>query len=235
MSYDELIEFVTEMNLPEDDLGDEALVMHLRRMRDLDLPKPEVVIFNPSNAARTVGWEEFLPYSEDRSFLRSSHEIGPDMTVRLAKRRMIREADSGMYKVRSVHLGNPDDEKLFLPPVARQKVVDELSPKKPVSFDYLCSEYRDRPGLLIYLFGIGIGPETSLSKFTESDSIELGHGRCPTVGYSVSFPRSEQLKGKSKKEIDEIVRETKRSYKVSLVYSRNRELGAYQEEFEDDE
>lgn len=111
-----------------------------------------------------------------------------------------------------------------------------MEKKKPVSFDYICSEEREAPGLLIYLFAVAVGPDKSADKFSEEDKADfcLGHGRMPTIGYTVSLPRSENLKGKSSKEIAKIVRKTKHSYMVGKVWSRLQEVSAY-EGYEDDE
>lgn len=234
VEYSRLIDFINEIDLPEDDLGNEALANHLKKMDRMGLASPKVVVFNQKNS-RPVKWSEFLGES-DRNFINNAeHEFLPERKIRLAKRRMIRDADNSTYKVSSVHLGNPDDEKLFISERARKVVQAELGNKKPVSFDYICSDERDAPGLLIYLFAIAVGPDKLLESFTEEDKAAfcLGHGQVPTVGYTVSLPRSENLKGKTSKEIAEIVRQTKHSYMVGKVWSRLQEVSAY-EGYEDE-
>ena len=227
VSYSDVIEFITEMDLPEDDLGNGALIKHLRKMEEMNLAATRVVLFNQMGKPRKLKWEaeEKGLSDEDRSFLSEPFKLLPGVEVNLAKRRMMRDGD-GFIKVRSVHLGNSDDEKLFLSVEERELVAESSGPRKAVSFDYLCSDERDFPGLLIYLFGVAVGPDGEIS---------LAHGRVPTVGFSVSLPRSDHLKGKSQDEIKKIVRETKHSYMVGKVYSRNLELGAYEDEYEDDE
>jgi len=81
-----------------------------------------------------------------------------------------------------------------------------------------------------------VGPGNRWKKLTEDEKsdVHLGHGHVPTVGYTVSLPRPENLKGKSSKEISRIVKNTKQSYRVGKVYSRLQEVSAY-EEYEDDE
>ena len=144
----------------------------------------------------------------------------------------MKEDSRGVYKVKSIHLGNSDDEKFFLSPAARQAVIDQSAPEKiPVSFDYICSDERDCPGLLIYLFAVSVTPENATAG---EENVRLGHGRKPTLGYTVSLPRSENLKGKSQAEIRDIVRETKHSYQVNEVYAKLQDLSSY-EEYEDDD
>ena len=149
---------------------------------------------------------------------------------------MIQDADNGNYKVTSVHLGNPDDEKMFISETARESVRLDYEGKKPVSFDYICSEEREAPGLLIYLFAVAVGPDKKLVNFSDDDKadLHLGHGRKPTIGYTVSLPRPENLKGKTSQEIAKIVRDTKHSYMVGKVWDRLQEVSAY-EGYEDDE
>jgi hypothetical protein len=234
VEYSRLIDFINEMDLPEDDLGNQALTNHLRKMKEMGLAKPKVVVFNQGNS-RPVKWAESLD-GADKSFINTEYEFLPGQKIQLAKRRMIKDADNGTYKVTSVHLGNPDDEKLFISKPARKAVREELRDKKPVSFDYICSDEREAPGLLIYLFAVAVGPDKPWEKFSDEDKddLHLGHGRMPTIGYTVSLPRSENLKGKSSQEIAKIVKETKHSYLVGKVWSRLQEVSAY-EGYEDDE
>lgn len=235
VEYSRIIDFINEMDLPEDDLGNQALTNHLRKMDDLGLALPKVIIFN-QNSSGTVQWAESLE-GKDKSFInRSEHKLLPSLKIHLAKRRMIQDADNGTYKVASVHLGNSDDEKLFISKDARKVVRDELENKKPVSFDYICSEEREAPGLLIYLFAVAVGPDKPWAKFSEEDkaALRLGHGHMPTIGYTVSLPRPENLKGKTSQEIAKIVKKTKHSYMVGKVWSRLQEVSSY-EGYEEDE
>ena len=235
VEYSSLINFINDMDLPEDDLGNQALTSHLRKMEDLGLARPKVVVFNQKNT-HPVKWAEFLD-KKDRSFINSpGYDFLPDLKVKLARRRMIKDVDNGNYKVTSVHLGNPDDEKLFISPLARKAVQNDLEGKKPISFDYICSEERESPGLLIYLFAVAVGPDKRLDKFSDEDkaALRLGHGHEPTIGYTVSLPRPENLKGKTSKEIAKIIRNTKHSYRVGKVWSQLQEMSTY-EGYEEDE
>lgn len=229
VKYNDLIEFIERIDLPEDDLGNQALIRHLEKMEKAELGLPKVILFNQAGS-RKVKWEKGLT-EEDRSFINSKYEFIDGTQITLAKRRMLRDKENGTLKVTSVHLGNPDDEKLFLSESEQKRVADE-STNAPVSFNYICSEDRDYPGLLIYLFAVAV--EKGRSNDDQSPSMELAHGSRPTLGYTISLPRSDNLKGKSKKEIQQIIRETKHSYQVGKVYRRNQELGAYEDiEYED--
>lgn len=229
VAYEDLIEYIERMELPEDDLGDAALKNHLKKMKDLSLGLPRVAVFNQKSLGKP-GWEQELSASE-QSFINDPYTLRDSVSLNLPKRLM--QVDKDLFKVKSVHLGNPDDEKLFLSSTERSDVADQAdqAARDPVSFDYICAADRDYPGLLIYHFAVAIKERSDSG---EADVVKLGHGLMPTVGYTISLPRSENLKGKTKKEISEIVKKTKHSYQVGKVYRRLQQISAY-EEYEDDE
>lgn len=222
VDYSEIIHFIQQMDLPEDDLGNPALVAHLKKMNESGLGLPRVILFNQTKQGNP-SWEKNLS-ADDKRFINSPYKFSEDIELILPKRRM--QESQGIYRIRSVHLGNSDDEKLFLTTDQKQKVANRLK-RKPVSFDYICSDDRDYPGLIIYLFAIALGPMDGRVE-------RLGHGQMPTVGYTVSFPRSENLKNKTSDEIKSIVKKTKHSYKVNKIHSQLQQLSSY-ETFEDDE
>lgn len=223
VAYSEIIRFVQQMDLPEDDLGNSVLITHLKKMSACGLELPRVTLFNQAGRGNPV-WEMELSKEEDRKFINSRYKFSDEIELTLPKRRM--ETSQNVYKTASVHLGNSDDEKLFLTSAQRDEVRKQ-SVREPVSFNYICSDERDYPGLIIYLFAVAVGP-------LKGKVEKLGHGQMPTVGYTISFPRSENLKGKTSEEIKAIVKETKHSYKVNKIHGRLQQLSAY-EDYEDDE
>jgi hypothetical protein len=225
VSYSDIIDYVEKMDLPEDDLGNSALITHLKKMSGADLGLPRVTLFNQAGHG-IPGWErEKLLSDDERVFINTEYPFSEQINLKLPKRRM--NVSQGVYKISSVHLGNDDDEKLFLSSDGRKSIRNQLKSKKPLSFDYICSDERDYPGLIIYLFAVAVGPPNGKVE-------KLGHGQMPTVGYTISFPRSENLKGKTSEEIRAIVKKTKHSYQVNKIYSRHQELSAY-EDYDDDE
>lgn len=229
VSYSEIVDFIDDVSFPEQSVGSKVLISHLRKMERQNLPRPKVVLFSQSLGSSV--WASKLTSKEKRfadaqySLIDQADEGGP-IRVSLPKRAMI--ASNGVYSVKSTHLGNSDDEKLFLSDEARDaiKAAVEL---RPTSADYLWSDERDFAGLLLYHFAVGV-------KDADSDQYSLGHGLSPTLGYTVSFPRPENLRGLSKQELKMLVRGTKHSYSVNKIHAEMAELGAYEEEeFEDDE
>jgi hypothetical protein len=228
VEYSDLIDFIGAVSLPEDAVGSKALISHLSRMEREGLGRPKVALFSQKGSGKPK-WAEELTYDE-REFAKAEYLLvdpglggagGDAIKVRLPKRRM--DSIDGIYSVKSVHLGNPDDEKLFLSTAAREEVMGQVGGgRAAVSFDYQCSAERDFPGLLIYHFAVGV-------ENLESGRIMLGHGKNPTLGYSLSLPRPENLKGLSQQELKKLVRETKHSYSVNKVHAAMAELGAYEE------
>jgi len=226
VAYTDIISYVEQMDLPEDDLGNSALIRQLKKMSDAGLRLPHVTLFNQAGRGNQK-WEQDLVDKDEKTFINTDYQFSDQVVLTLPKRRMV--VSQNMYKTSSNHLGNSDDEKLFLSSDERSIVKDQVERKrKPVSFDYICSDERDYPGLIIYLFAVAVGP-------LKGKVEKLGHGQMPTVGYTISFPRSENLKGKTSKEISAIVKETKHSYQVNKIHSQLQQLSAYEDYDDDDE
>ncbi len=230
VEYGEVISFIRNIDLPEDDVGDEALIEHLKMMEREGLEKIKVCLFNQSNSKKP-SWVRELP-KEDRDFLSEPYAFC-GKNLKLPKRAM--NFKDGNYYIPSVQLGNPDDEKLFLSAEARLKVSDSLA-KKAVSFDYICSEERDFPALIIYLFAV-----VNVSPFpydvNKNPKVNLVHGHSPTLGYSLSLPRPDHLKGKTSKELQQLVKKTRHSYSVNKIQSELKLIADYDDEdydFEDE-
>lgn len=231
ISYEDLIHFVEKMGLEEDDLGDAVLIRHLRSMSAAGLDKPKVAVFNQKGLG-SPKWMNLLT-PEEKSFIDTPYRFAEKLNINMPKRCM--ESRGGIYSVRSVHLGNPDDEKIFLTNQEREAVRDyktELNgdDAKPVSFDYICSDGRAYPGLLIYLFAVAIKTRNQDGSF----EYKLGHGLNTTLGYSLSFPRPENFRGMSSHELKDLVQETKHSYLVTEIHRRLQLVSPYEEEEEDE-
>lgn len=211
VSYKSIVEFIKSMDMPEDDLGNEALIKHLYDMEKRGLPRPHVCVMNQSRTQKR-GWSLKLT-DEEKSFLDSKISLGGIKGISLFSRSM--KDDGVNFKTNSVQLGNPDDEKIFLPEESRDSI--KKSNPKAASFNYLAASERDFPGLIIYPFAIGIKSPYNLR---ESDDYEvhLGHGLKPTIGFTVSIPRPDNLKNLDQAELKNLIRDTRHSYQVNKVY-----------------
>ena len=220
MSYKNLIDYVKAIDLPEDDLGNSALINQLIAMDEAGISKPKVLLFN-QNTSASPQWFKDLS-SADRDFLDTPYTVAGQKII-LPRRTM--SLDKGRFRVRSVHLGNSDDERLFLSPEHQKDIREDKSPKKPVDHDYIASEHRDFAGLKIYFFGISQRRESD-----DSNPPNLIHGHEATLGYTLSFPRPEKLRGeKTAKEIRALVKTTRHSYYLNKIHAKNKDLGAYED------
>lgn len=230
IEYSKLIDFIRNVNLPQDDVGNDALIHHLEGMQKAGLPNPKVALFNQSSSSKTQ-WEDGLS-QEDKDFINGKITFCSRNIV-MPKRAM--RFDGTLYQIPSVNLGNSDDEKIFLSSSAITKVKSLKQDSKPVSFDYIASEERDYPGLIIYLFAVAYKQPWGKPINNQEQVVRLGHGHMPTLGYSISLPRTEEIKNKTQAEIKEIINNTKHSYLLNKVQKRLKSLLDYTENYEYDE
>ena len=213
-----MIDFVSGIDLPEDDLGNQALIHQLLEMEKADLPCPKVVLFNQNSSSSPLWFKDLS--SQDQEFLDTPYPVAGEK-IKLPRRSM--NLDNQMYRVRSVHLGNSDDERLFLTQVQQQAVRDAKQ-RKSVDHDYIASRHRDFPGLKIYFFGISQRREPN-----DINPPRLIHGHEATVGYTLSFPRSEEFEGKTPQEVKNLIETTRHSYYLNKIHAKNKDLNAYED------
>lgn len=225
VDYGDVIDFIRNIDLPEDEIGNRAVISHLESMKKKGLKAPKICLFN-QKTSRNPGWVELLG-REDREFIDKEYEICGE-SITLPKRGM--NYKDGYYYIPSVQLGNPDDEKVFL---ENPEKIKERMDKKPVSFDYLCSEERDFPALIIYFFAVVNVTPFPYKKGSENTKVKLVHGHKPSLGFTISMPRIEKLKGLSNKEVLELNKSTKHEYKINKIKRELRDIANY-EDFEDE-
>ncbi len=90
------------------------------------------------------------------------------------------------------------------------------------SHHYLASAERDYPALIIYPFAIGIREPFNVVEGSDY-TVSLGHGCSISIGYSVSIPRPEHLRGLSNDELKRLLSKTRHSYQVNKVYQEQLE------------
>jgi len=218
VDYGDVIDFIKNIDLPEDDIGNRAVISHLKKMEVEGLQSPKVCLFNQNNS-RVPSWSVLLE-TGDKAFLNKPYKFC-GKHINLPKRAM--NFKDGNYYIPSVQLGNPDDEKVFL---KNPELIVNSMGKKPVNFDYLCSDERDFPALIIYLFGV-VNVTPFPFKENKNSTLKLAHGHKPTLGFTLSFPRIEKLKGLTNKEIIKLNNSTKHEYKVNKIQSKLREIADY--------
>lgn len=224
VSYTDIIDFINNIDLPEDDIGNTAVVSHLKSMEKKGLKTPKVCLFNQQKS-RSREWLKLLNESDQNLLTTPFNFCGRDIV--LPNRAM--NFKDGYYYIPSVQLGNPDDEKVFL---EHPQLIDNSTGKKTVNFDYLCSEERDFPALIIYLFGVAHVTPFPFKKDNDT-KVKLAHGQSPTLGFTLSFPRIDKLNGLTSKEVIELNKSTKHEYKINKIQMKLKELADY-DDYEDE-
>ncbi|TKF53086.1 hypothetical protein FCV63_18965 [Vibrio lentus] len=223
VDYEDVIEFISKINLPEDEIGDKALIHQLKgMMRDTTLPKFKVAIFN-QNSRGTPFWEKHISNDSERDFINTDYSFA-DLKITMPKRFL---NSNGKYLFKpSVNLGNSDDEKIFISEKSRKEIKQKKI--KAASYDYISAPERDYPTLIIYLFSVAIIDCEELPK-TEG-KFKLGHGLSPTLGYTIAIPRPEHLKIKTQVEVKKLMKATKYSYQLNKVAQRLNIVEEYSDE-----
>jgi hypothetical protein len=218
VDYIDIIDFIENIDLPEDDVGNIALISHLKSMRNNKLESPKVCLFNQRDSRKPRWWG--LLNTEDTTFINTPYPFA-GKNITLPKRGM--NFKNGNYYIPSIQLGNPDDEKIFL---KNPEFIVDSKVGKPVNFDYLCADERDFPALIIYLFAVVHVSPFPFNK-EQGTQIKLAHDHNPTMGFTLSFPRIDRLKGKTSKEIKKLNKSTKHEYKVNKIQNKLREIADY--------
>jgi hypothetical protein len=221
VDYQDVIDFIEKIDLPEDDVGNKALIHQLTAMmKDTSIPKFKVAVFNQKSIG-TTKWE--LSEKREKDFV---NEELPFAGHKIIMPKRLLNSNGKTFSRPSTNLGNSDDEKIFLSTLSR----DEIKDKKPkaVSYDYIAAPSRDYPTLTIYLFAVAIR-KTQKTNTTE-EIYKLGHGLSPTLGFTIALPRPEHLKNKTPAEIKLLIKETKYIYKLNKVAQRLNLVEEYQDE-----
>lgn len=213
VDYQDVIEFIQKIDLPEDDIGNKALIHQLTAMmKDNSIPKFKVALFNQKTIGKT-NWEVDLSEESEKLFLKNPYSFA-GTKINMPKRLL--NSNGKIFSKPSINLGNSDDEKIFLTDKSREMIKGKK--EKAVSYDYIAAPDRAYPTLIIYLFAVAIRKKQNTK--TIEEKYTLGHGLSPTLGFTIALPRPEHLKGKTPAELKDLIKETKYSYKLNKVAQR---------------
>lgn len=221
VDYQDVIDFIEKVDLPEDDVGNKALIHQLKAMmNDASIPKFKVAVFNQKTSGRT-DWE--LSKESEMLFVEKSCEFAGHEII-MPKRLL---NSNGKYLSKpSINLGNKDDEKIFL--LKEERLTIKAHKTNAVSYDYVAAPSRDYPTLIIYLFAAAI--RNNKESEPTKTIYKLGHGLSPTLGFTVALPRPEHLKGKTPAELKKLIKETKYSYKLNKIAQQLNLVEEYKDE-----
>ena len=212
VSHKSISGFLEKMQLQEDDLGDMPLLNHIRFMDENEIPNFKVVIFN-TNGGRDFLWAK----DEKHNKLAKNKKVEfAGYSINLANRTV--KSDAKLIFPPRAELGSSSDESIGLSNETILKM-KENSSKALGHFDYIRSENRDYPMLIIYLFNLAVAEP--YEKFTDKDyeniEVTLPFDK-PTVGLSISFPVLGNQKNMDNKDIAKTNRESMQLVETNKVF-----------------
>ena len=214
--HEKIIDFINQMELPEDDYGNKALISQIENLKQENMPKFRVGIHNQ----KTTGRRDWLKKINGYEDLLEPYDFC-GMKINRPARKM--NSDKKVIFRPGTQLASADDEKYFLSPEAR-KTFDS---KNSYNYDYIRYEDRDFPSLMIYLFSLGVH-EPFDDEDDENIKVRLAHSE-PSVGFSVSFPVLENQKTLDRKTLAALNKKTRFSYQTTKIW-RQMEMFHIQED-----
>ena len=241
--FEKIVDFIRKVEISDDQIvTNENLIQTIERFsKKENAPKFRVCLF--SQKTQGAWWKDAVENDLTENFNIGSINVVPAMRkVSIKGNLLIPE---------KLNLGNSDDEKLFIEPISRERMKSASDKTKLWSSDYIRNESRDFPGLMIYLFNLGIlEPEKASllesNAMGESDKIVLRNAKIafkkdePSIGYSLSLPVLENQRNMDTDELKALNRESLIQYMVNSVYEQQ-EMDLFEEtendygEYEGDE
>ncbi|MFT6604160.1 MAG: hypothetical protein ACJARO_001679 [Bacteriovoracaceae bacterium] len=216
-------EFISNTKYVEGEVSDDLILQYISKLEKLDLPKFTVCIKNINKEKKT--WWSDKPVQEGDPELPSVISLDPRLPeIKPSKRKLLKSTSGNTVCWERQEIGDKFDEKYFLDD-------PDNSEEEPSSFHYIRRSERNQPGLIIYTLAVATLPKNA----KKDDDVILGiPHKDPTISYSISFPVHENLKGRSKKEIDRISRDAKVSYVVNQIWKAlNEERVVEYEEYDE--
>ena len=211
VSYKKVIEYIAEMELKEDDLGNEALINHIKTMQLNEMPKFKVLVKSLESSDRRLKWAA-LRSEKEEEMLKNYDFCGHN--INLQKRNF--KSTGSLLFFPSAEAGSGTDEKVFLSKEEIENIIEKKSNAQ--NFQFIRSLERDFPAMIIYMFSLAIIEPYSSQDWTEENlSVEIPFD-FPTVGLSVSFPVLENNQNLSSAEMRALNYSSKVSYQTNKVY-----------------
>jgi hypothetical protein len=209
VGHDEVIEYIRSLDLVEDDFGNEALFHQIRTMKENGLPKFKLCIKNLINTSK-LKWEaddRFKEINLEEQYKFCGHDVN------LQKRNM--DSNGKVYFYPGAEMGSQTDEGLFLSESEVKKINDKYTRINPLN--YISSEKRDFPGIIIYLFSPVHIDKYKPSKVEEINTINM-ISEHPVIGVSISFPILEHHAGLDTRELKALRDASQTAYDTTVKY-----------------
>ena len=221
--HEKIVDFIRKVEISDDQIiTNENLIQTIERFcKKENAPQFRVCLF--SQKIQSAWWKEAVENDLTESFKIGGINVVPAM------RKVNSQGDQLIPE--KLNLGNNDDEKLFIEPSIRENMQASSDKTKLYSSDYIRSEGRDFPGLMIYLFNLGIlepqkANRLESSAIGEPSEIILRNAKIafkrnePSVGYSLSLPLLENQHNMDKEKLKELNKQSLIQYMVNSVYEQ---------------
>jgi hypothetical protein len=224
--YDDIINFIQEIKLQEDDLGDKALINHIKTMKNNNLPNFKVLVKSIESANKTLKWSEHRP-EKDQQMLKEYNFCGHK--INLQKRNF--KSNNKLLFFPSAEAGSGTDEKLFISKESYKNIIEKKSNAQ--NFQFIRSPERDFPAMIIYMFSLAVVSPYSSQDWTSENLIVEIPFDMPTVGLSISFPVLENDRNLTPHEMRALNNSSKISYQTNLVWRQSVLPFHMEEDYED--
>lgn len=215
VEHDDVLDYLREVDLIEDEIGDLALHNHIKKMSTKGMNRFKVLIKNVSTS-RNLTWEND-PRFKEKKLLKYYDLCG--YRLKLAKRNLKLNEERAELFFPSASMGSGTDEGLFISSDERKRVTEEHPTGKPSAHQLIVSEERNFPGLIIYLFAAAEITPYEPATSSKIEEVKIVSDK-PIVGLSVSFPLLENYKNLTANEIRHLANETKVQYQTNYVWQQ---------------
>jgi len=234
VKHSDVIKYIEDMNMIEDEIGDKGLISHIKEIRSL-IDKNFQVAFRtlskaPSDWFLNEMREDGIDFEQEYEFA-GERIIVPSRTVEKIK---------NIYKAPRTEMGQGGDESWFLSPDEIARIKEETmnrTGKQPDNKHYLRSFERDFPVLIIYPFNlILMDPykQPATQRIKGEYSLKSISNK-PMFGYAISFPIDDpELLNIDATDLRARVNETKKTYIVGEIY-RQMQMNFGDMDYEEDE
>ncbi len=218
--FEKVIDFINNMHLNDGvNVENIHVIKSIKALEKADAPKFKVCLFTAARQA-PQWWSQRIPNNDGlvSSYLMDGVNVVPGLRSTSLKNNLIQA------KVRD--LGDSNAERKFLPPAERQQVQENCLRNRAINSDYIRADSRDFPGLSIHLFNLGILSPGDAQASAEDGPQVLQSARYafpgkPSIGYSVSFPLKESMRGLSEEGFIEMNKASTHQYVVNAIYTKN--------------
>lgn len=200
VDYDEILNFIKDTDLVSSGaLTKNLMIDFVQLMKDKDCPLFKVALMGTTQRS-SLDWEKKRLMCNSLDKFKANYDItlgGFDMGTH---KRTVIDRRNTLYSA-NLEMGSGYDEKIFFTDQQQKDILEmenasRSEPLKSLSNrSYRNNIYRDYPILMIYPF--------NLSVINDDDTVTIPFS-APTIGYKLSFPDPQNMRGKTQEERDDL-------------------------------